>query len=82
VAVWVTKRARGVTVALLRRRIKLTTSHAGSGAYGYRRYWTAFFRVPPRDVKPGSHPRVRITIFGYATTARATRAVYLSAGWG
>jgi hypothetical protein len=33
-------------------------------------------------VASGSHSGVRITIFGYATTVHATRAVYLSAGWG
>ena len=82
VAVWVTRRARGVTVVLLGRRIGLTTSHAGSGAYGYRKYWTALVRLPKRDVKPGTHRRLRITIFGRTTTVHATRAVYLSAGWG
>jgi hypothetical protein len=70
-----------VTVALLGRRIELTTSPAGSGEYGYRKYWTGFVHLPPRKVKPGGHPRVRITIFSHGT-AHATRAVYLSAGWG
>ena len=82
VAVWVTRRARSVTVAVLGRRIELTTSHHGSGAYGYRKYWTGFVRLRPRDVKPGSHPRVHITIFGHGTATHATRAVYLAAGWG
>ncbi|MHB8470128.1 MAG: hypothetical protein ACYDCH_10290 [Gaiellaceae bacterium] len=82
VAVWLAGSATRVDVVLLRRKLGLSTSHAGSGAYGFRRYWTGFIRLPPTQVKPGANVRVRIAVVGGGTTAYFTRLVYLSFGWG
>jgi len=83
VAVWVAGPATRIDVALLGRKVRLATSHTGTGAYGFRRYWTGFIHLPSAQVKPGTNDvRVRITVMGGATTAHFTRLVYLSAGWG
>ena len=83
VAVWLAGPATRIDAALLGRNVRLSTSHAGTGAYGYRRYWTGFIHLPPAQVKSGTYDvRVRITVTGDGTTAHFTRLVYLSAGWG
>jgi len=38
VAVWLAGSAARVDVGLLRHKLRLSTSHAGNGAYGFRRY--------------------------------------------
>lgn len=83
VAVWLAGPATRVDATLLDREVRLSTSQAGTGAYGYRRYWTGFIDLAPAKVKPGTYDvRIRITVAAAGTTAHFTRLVYLSAGWG
>jgi hypothetical protein len=83
VAVWLSASGTSIDVTLLGRNVKLSTSHSGTGAYGYRRYWTGFIHLPPAQVKPGtSDIRIRIRVVGGGTTVNFTRFAYLSAGWG
>jgi hypothetical protein len=83
VAVWLAAPATSIDVTLLGRKVHLSTSHSGTGAYGYRRHWTGFIHLPPAQVRPGtSDVRVRISVVGGGTTVNFTRFAYLSAGWG
>lgn len=80
---WLAGPADRIDVTLLGRKVKLSTSHAGTGAYGYRRYWTGFIHLPPAQVKPGtSDIRVHISVVEGGTTMNVTRLVCVSAGWG
>jgi hypothetical protein len=82
VAVWLPRTADVVTARVLGSAVWLTTTHSGSGRYGFRRYWTGFHRFPARRVHPGSLARVRITVVLGGRSRAYVRSTYLSAGWG
>jgi hypothetical protein len=82
VAVWLPRSADHVTACLLGAGATLATRHAGSGRFGFRRYWTGFRRVPPRRVHPGALAPVRIIVTLGGMSRASVRSVYLSAGWG
>jgi len=81
-AVWVMRPATGVSAVLMGQRVRLRTSHSGTGAYRYRRYWTAFTHVVSARAEPGRCVRVRIRVNQAGTVMFFTRQVYFSAGWG
>jgi hypothetical protein len=82
VAVWLPRTADLVTARLLGSAVRLTTTHSGSGRYGFRRYWTGFRRVPARRVHPGGLVHVRVTVVLGGMLRAYGRSAYLSAGWG
>lgn len=82
VAVWLPRAADHVEALVLGARVRLATTRAGSGRYGFRRYWTGFRRVPPRSVHPGRFIVVRVTVTLRGMSRPSLRSVYLSAGWG
>jgi hypothetical protein len=81
-AVWLPRVADRVTARAFAQTVRLSTSHSGSGRYGYRRYWVGFAKVVPTQLHPAGHVRVRITTTLGASTAAASRTAFLSAGWG
>ena len=82
VAVWLPRAVDRVEARLLGTHVRLATDHAGSGRYGFRRYWTGFVRVPPTRVQPGRRVRVRIAVTLAGTTGTTVRRAFLSPGWG
>jgi hypothetical protein len=71
-----------VEVRLLGIDVSLSTGHEGSGAYGYRRFWTGFGRLPTPRIRTGEVVRVRVTVSRRGAQRIDLRAVSLSAGWG
>jgi len=82
VAVWLPRAVDRVEARLLGARVRLATSHAGSGRYGFRRYWTGFVPVPPARAQAGRRVRVRIAVTLAGTTGTTVRRAFLSPGWG
>jgi hypothetical protein len=55
VAVWLPRAADQVTARLFTRSVQLSTTHSGSGRYGYRRYWSGFAKVALAQLHPPDH---------------------------
>ena len=82
IAVWLRKPATSVRATLLGKTISLASSRRGSGAYGYRLFWTGFVHTDPASVEPLRRYRLVVRVRRDGTRLQGLRSVLLSAGWG